>query len=153
ERGSGGGCEGARAAGDPDGEEVGVGGAPLPEAVGPFDDRPELGWVGVEVVGHGELGRGKVVGPPCDLGEVGEVAAPGAAGGPAFGQGGGEAGGGRGRGRGGQEGGAAGAREAATAPARPPRPRPGAPSAWSQRAEAEEAQPTAGGVATVSGVA
>jgi hypothetical protein len=93
-----------RAAADADGQEVGIGGAPLPEAVSLIDDRPEPGWVGMEMAGHGDLGRGQVVGPPCDLGEVAEVAAPGAAGGPAFDQAEGEAGGDRGRGRGDDEG-------------------------------------------------
>src|SRR4029453_14172180 len=49
------GGQGNGAAPDPDGEEVGVGGAALPEAVRVGDGPQELWWVGVEVVGDGEL--------------------------------------------------------------------------------------------------
>ena len=79
------GGEGDRAAADPHREEVGVGGATLPEAVGLVDDRPERRRVGVEVLGDGELGGGQVVGLGGDLLEVGEVAGPVAAPGPAGG--------------------------------------------------------------------
>jgi hypothetical protein len=81
--------EGDRASADPHREEVGVGGAALPEAVG-ADDCPEGGWIGVEVFGDGELGGRQVVGLGGDLAEVGEVAgpvpAPGSAGGAALDQ-------------------------------------------------------------------
>jgi hypothetical protein len=77
-----------RAAADPDREEVGVGGAALPEAIGPGDHRPQLGRVGMELLGGGELCRGQLVGPHRGSGEVGEIAgafaAPGPAGGAAF---------------------------------------------------------------------
>jgi hypothetical protein len=79
-----------RAAADPDGEEVVVGRAALPEAVGPGDRGPQPRRVGVEVLGGGELGRGLPLGRRRDLGEVGQVAgalaAAGPAGGPALGQ-------------------------------------------------------------------
>jgi hypothetical protein len=52
-----------RAAADPDHEEVGVGRAAFPEPVGPLDRRPQRGQVGMEVLGHGELRRGQVIGP------------------------------------------------------------------------------------------
>jgi hypothetical protein len=81
-----------RATADPDGEEVGVGGAALPEAVGFGDRSPESRWSGMEVLGDGELGCGQVVGLSCGPGEVGEVAAPCPAGGPAFDQAEGQAG-------------------------------------------------------------
>jgi hypothetical protein len=103
-----------RAAADPDGEEIGVGGTAFPEAVGLGDRRPEPPWAGVEVLGDRELVRGQVVGLSCGLGEVGEVAAPGPAGGPALNQAEGEAGGHRGGGRADDEGdqpGGAGARD------------------------------------------
>ena len=77
--------EGDRASPDPHREEVAVGGATLPEAVGLVDDRPEGRWVGVEVLGDGELGGGQVVGLGRDLLEVGEVAGPVPAPGPAGG--------------------------------------------------------------------
>src|SRR5512133_253933 len=51
-----------RAAADADGEEVVVAGAALPQAVGPDDPRPQLGRVGMEVLGGGELDRGQLVG-------------------------------------------------------------------------------------------
>ena len=79
-----------RAAADPHREEVGVGGATLPEAVGLVDDGPERRRAWVEVLGDGELGGGQLVGPGRDLLEVGQVAgpvpAPCPAGGAAFDQ-------------------------------------------------------------------
>jgi hypothetical protein len=79
-----------RAAADPDGEEVVVGRAALPQPLGPADQRPEAWRVGVEVVGGGELGGRQVTGGGADLRQVGEVAgplpAPGPAGGAPLGQ-------------------------------------------------------------------
>jgi hypothetical protein len=65
-----------RAAADPHREEVGVGGATLPEAVGLVDDGPERRRAWVEVLGDGELGGGQLVGLGRDLLEVGQVAGP-----------------------------------------------------------------------------
>jgi hypothetical protein len=65
-----------RAAADPYREEVGVGRAAFPEPVGPLDRRPQRGQVGMEVLGHGELRRGQVIGPARGLVEVAEVAGP-----------------------------------------------------------------------------
>jgi hypothetical protein len=70
---------------DADAEEVGVGGPPFPEAVGPVDQRPEPGKVGVEPVGDRSLGGGDPPHGGTDPLQVGEVAGalapPGAAGG------------------------------------------------------------------------
>jgi hypothetical protein len=72
-----------RAPAGPDGEEVGVGRAALPEAVAAVDRRPQPGQVGMEVVGHGQLGGGQPAGRPGDPVEVGQVAGPFPAPGPA----------------------------------------------------------------------
>jgi hypothetical protein len=75
-----------RAAADADGEVVLIGRAPLPEPLDPVDQRPQLGQVGVEMVGDPELERrqpGRLVAHPIQVDEVaGPLPAPRPAGGP-----------------------------------------------------------------------
>jgi hypothetical protein len=139
------GGQGGRAAAHPDGEEVGVGRAAFPEPVGPLDRRPQQRRVGMEVLGHGELGRGQVVGPARGLIEVAEVAgpfpAPRPAGRPPLDEAEGEAGQQRGDGRPGHQG-----DQPARARARDREQERDRPSAAGQRHQVLEPAGQAGGV-------
>jgi hypothetical protein len=67
------------------GEEVVVAGAALPQPVGPVDQRPEPGQVGVQVLGRCQLVRRPLPGLGRHAGEMGQVAVPLATAGPAGG--------------------------------------------------------------------